>query len=84
MEWIWGTHSGKDMGPAEVLWDGDGVPLAGSGQSENITSHRTSYAGGTNTFHKLWSTLEKLFGVIFFESNCPCQLIVKTTMSTLP
>ena len=35
----------KDIGPVEILWDGDGVPPAG-GQSENITSHRTSYANG--------------------------------------
>ena len=33
MEWRWGTPSGKDMGPVEVLWDGDGVPPAGHGQS---------------------------------------------------
>ena len=25
MGWIWGTSPGKDMGPVEVLWDGDGV-----------------------------------------------------------
>ena len=26
MGWRWGTHPGKEMGPVEVLWDGDGVP----------------------------------------------------------
>ena len=25
--WAWGILSRKDMGPVEVLWDGDGVPL---------------------------------------------------------
>ena len=37
------------MGPVEVLWDGDGVhppPLPDGGQTENITSRRTTYAGG--------------------------------------
>ena len=40
----------KDMGPVEVLWDGDGVapPPHECEQTENITSHRTSYAGGKN------------------------------------
>ena len=38
----------KDMGPVEVLWDGDRVhpPLPSGGQSEYITSRRTTYAGG--------------------------------------
>ena len=38
------------MGPVEVLGDGNGVtpPPPGGGQSENITSRRTAYAGGKN------------------------------------
>ena len=40
--------SRKDLGPVEVLLDGDGVTptTPGGGQSENITSRRTTYSGG--------------------------------------
>ena len=47
----------KDMGPVEVLWDGDGVPSPqqDGGQTENITSHHTTYVGGkiTNIHYNL-------------------------------
>ena len=49
----------KDMGPVEVLWEGDGVPpfpsLEQPHTSENITSCRTTYAGGkkNNTSEKV-------------------------------
>ena len=29
-----GVHTGKDMGPVEVLWDGDGVPHRGCEQTD--------------------------------------------------
>ena len=47
----WGTPTclppspRKDMGPVEVLWDGDGVSPR-CGQTENITSRCTWYVGG--------------------------------------
>ena len=44
----WGTPR-KDMGPVEVLWDGDGVP-PGCEQTENITSRHTAYAVGNKYF----------------------------------
>ena len=41
---------GKDMEPVEVLWDGDPHPRVWTDkQTENITSHRTSYTGGNKT-----------------------------------
>ena len=44
-----GYHPRKDIGPVELLWDGDGVPPpAGCEQTENITYRRTSYAGDNN------------------------------------
>ena len=53
MEVLWdgdGVSPRKDMGPVEVLWDGDGVnppPRVWTDkQTENVTSCRTSYAGG--------------------------------------
>ena len=59
---VTGVPPRKDMGPVEVLWDGDGTsgsimgwrwgnfppPPPGCEQTENITSRRTSYAVGKN------------------------------------
>ena len=92
-----GVPSGKDIGPVEVLWDGDGVPLErtwnqwtyygmemglpppGGGQTENITSCRTTYAGGKNPvkFYILKSkiqiiskfNLERINEVVFTTSQ---------------
>ena len=43
----WGTPPGKDMGPVEVLWDGDedGVPRVWTDWKHNFQS-RTTYAVG--------------------------------------
>ena len=51
-----GVPPGKVMGPVEVLWDGDGVspPPEQTHACENITSCRTTYAGGND--------LAQLFG----------------------
>ena len=46
MEVLWngdGVQRWKGIGPVEVLWDKDGVHPPGGGQSENITSRRTTY-----------------------------------------
>ena len=43
MGWRSGTP-GKDMGPVEVLWEEMGPPPPDGGQTENMTSRRTTRA----------------------------------------
>ena len=59
-EGTWGQSLGypprKDMGPVEVLWDGDGVtpPPPGVNRQtpvKTVPSRRTTYAGGNKTGH---------------------------------
>ena len=50
MEWRWGTPR-KDMGPVEVLWDGDGAPppqVWTDKQTETNTFPHPSDAGGND------------------------------------
>ena len=53
VEVLWGGDGvlpRKNMEPVEELWDGEGSPPSGGGQTENITSRRTSLAGGNKRF----------------------------------
>ena len=69
MGWRWGTPR-KDMGPMEVLWDGDGLHSPHVDRQinacENITSHRATYVGGKCVIFTV-SILERL--VIFMGLN---------------
>ena len=73
----------KDMGPVEVLWDGDGVPpLPGGEKTENITSRCTTHAGGNNNGeddngHDRIRVF--LYFVIFFNYHLTSEQIVHST-----
>ena len=41
MGWRWGTPPRKDMGPVEVLWDGDGVNPSPPGVDRDTCEHST-------------------------------------------
>ena len=64
------------MGPVEVLWDGDGVPLPGGEQSENITFRHPSDVGGKKGF-------EKFFGICNRLQRVPQQKFLFVTLHSV-